>query len=388
MAMSWWAGYAALWASVLYVSLPDILAFFRTFRPSPPTPQHAAGFVGYILLLAAFSAVLPGRRQRGALLADGKTRLRYRCNGLAVMCATVGLFGMLVRFGVVRGALIADAFAQLFIVGNALSLILSVYLWVTGRGSQSAGRQGFVSQFVMGTTLNPTLAGVDLKFFSYRPAMIGWLLINLSFACKQLDVLGTLTTRMLLYQSLTAFYVADYFVNEHKMVFTWDIIAENFGLMLVWADYVFIPFLFALQNFYLLSDTRPLSSVAATAIVATGAGGYAIFRGANTQKHRFKTDPKEPVWGRPPVVVGGRLLASGFWGVARHANYTGDLMLGLSYCLPCGRASPLAYFYIVYLTLLIVHREKRDDERCAKKYAEVWPDYCARVPYRLVPFVY
>lgn len=40
---------------------------------------------------------------------------------------------------------------------------------------------------------------------------------------------------------------------------------------------------------------------------------YMIFRGANKQKHVFKKDPKVPIWGKPPKVVGGKLLASGYW---------------------------------------------------------------------------
>ena len=34
---------------------------------------------------------------------------------------------------------------------------------------------------------------------------------------------------------------------------TWDIIAEKYGLMLLWGDYVFIPFTFTMQNWYLVN---------------------------------------------------------------------------------------------------------------------------------------
>lgn len=40
---------------------------------------------------------------------------------------------------------------------------------------------------------------------------------------------------------------------------------------------------------------------------------YAVFRGANKQKHMFKQDPKVLIWGQPVKVIGGRLLVSGFW---------------------------------------------------------------------------
>lgn len=38
-----------------------------------------------------------------------------------------------------------------------------------------------------------------------------------------------------------------------------------------------------------------------------------MFRGANKQKHVFKKNPKALIWGKPPKVVGGKLLASGYW---------------------------------------------------------------------------
>ena len=74
--------------------------------------------------------------------------------------------------------------------------------------------------------------------------------------------------------------------------------------------------------------------------------GYAISRGANAQKHAFRRDPAAPLkwWGGAPRFVATRrgppLLASGFWGVGRHLNYLGDLMMGLAWCAPV-RIRPL-----------------------------------------------
>ncbi|KAI6697919.1 hypothetical protein NL676_018038 [Syzygium grande] len=44
---------------------------------------------------------------------------------------------------------------------------------------------------------------------------------------------------------------------------------------------------------------------------------YTVFREANKQKHVFKRNPKAR-------------------GIARHCNYFGDLLLALSFSLPCG----------------------------------------------------
>lgn len=364
-----------------------------------PTSESCTVLISYIVGLVFLGIVLPGSVTRGAPLRDGLSRisgkpryLHYKCNGLLITGVVVVSCAASVWNGYLAAGWIADNYAVMFSTANAFSLLLTTYLFYAGRLSRPKDwlqPRSVVDDFVMGAELNPHILGVDVKFFSYRPAMTGWLLINLSFLAKQYETYGFVTGRMLLYQVLTAWYIWDYFVHEAKMVTTWDILAEHFGLMLVWGDYVFIPFAFSVQNFFLLDDMRPLGKRELALIVAVFASGFSIFRGANSQKHRFKSDPKAPIWGKPPVTVGGRLLASGFWGMARHMNYTGDLLLALSYCLPCGfRSGALPYFYLIYLLLLTIHREKRDDDRCSAKYKSLWEEYCLRVPYRMLPFVY
>ena len=85
---------------------------------------------------------------------------------------------------------------------------------------------------------------------------------------------------------------------------------------------------------------------------------------------------------------GTKLLISGFWGMSRHSNYLGDLMMGLAWCLTTGFSAILPYFYIIYFVILLVHRERRDNDHCARKYGKDWEAYTARVPWRILPFVY
>ncbi|XP_020700557.1 delta(14)-sterol reductase isoform X2 [Dendrobium catenatum] len=168
----------------------------------------------------------------------------------------------------------------------------------------------------------------------------------------------------------------------------WDVIAESLGFMLVFGDLVFIPFTFSIQGWWLLRNKVELPKVAALMDCLVFLIGYQIFRGANKQKHVFKKDPKAPIWGKPPKVIGGKLLVSGYWGISRHCNYLGDLLLALSFSLPCGASSVIPYFYPIYLLILLIWRERRDDSRCSHKYKEIWADYCEHVPWRIFPYVY
>ncbi|THG16251.1 hypothetical protein TEA_006713 [Camellia sinensis var. sinensis] len=144
----------------------------------------------------------------------------------------------------------------------------------------------------------------------------------------------------------------------------------------------------ALRGWWLLSNKVELTTAAVIANGIVFLTGYRVFRGANKQKHVFKKNPKAPIWGRPPKVIGGKLLASGYWGIARHCNYLGDLLVASSFSLPCGISSPVPYFYPVYLLILLIWRERRDEARCAEKYREVWAEYCKLVPWRILPYVY
>ena len=172
---------------------------------------------------------------------------------------------------------------------------------------------------------------------------------------------------MLAYQISTGIYVLDYFWNEEKMLTTWDIISEEFGHMLVFGDYVFIPFAFSIQCHYLTSYPDYDSPISAIPIVILYLIGYYIFRTSNSQKNQFKRDPALEIWGKKPETVGGKLLISGFWGLGKHMNYTGDLIMAIAYCLPCGTQIG-GYFYAFYLFTLLTHRAYRDDTKCRQKY--------------------
>jgi steroid 5-alpha reductase family enzyme len=58
--------------------------------------------------------------------------------------------------------------------------------------------------------------------------------------------------------------------------------------------------------------------------------GWVFARGANLQKYLFKLNPEARLLGLlAPVALesdGRRLLCSGFWRLARHINYLGELL--------------------------------------------------------------
>lgn len=154
--------------------------------------------------------------------------------------------------------------------------------------------------------------------------------------------------------------------------------------------------------------------------MAVTAAGYVIFRGANNQKNRFRTDPNDPRVKHLKYIetkTGSKLLISGWWGCARHINYLGDWIMSWSYCLPTGVAgyaiiesiNPASgemqkqavqtpesrgwgmiftYFYMIYFGVLLLHRERRDEEKCKRKYGADWNRYTSLVRSRVIPGIY
>ena len=116
--------------------------------------------------------------------------------------------------------------------------------------------------------------------------------------------------------------------------------------------------------------------------------GALISRGANMQKHRFKTNPQAIIWGKHAQALGGKLMISGWWGIGRKINYAGDIAVYLAISLTTGFHSIVPYLLPMFLFVLLAQRAERDERRCRDKYGELWSAYCARVPFRMVPFVY
>jgi delta14-sterol reductase len=94
------------------------------------------------------------------------------------------------------------------------------------------------------------------------------------------------------------------------------------------------------------------------------------------------------IWGEKAEAVGGRLLISGWWGIGRHLNYTGEIGVYLALTLTTGFHTFIPYLLPLWMLVLLAHRAYRDDRRCRAKYGAAWHAYCAHTHFRMFPFVY
>lgn len=162
-----------------------------------------------------------------------------------------------------------------------------------------------------------------------------------------------------------------------------------------------VPFLYCFQSFYIVQNQEAITAQVGSpyyyALIFTVLlVGYYIFDTANCQKASCKLPninrelfPHMP-WGilEKPYFIKtpqGSLLCDGWYKYARKMQYTGDILMALSWGLACGFSSPLPYFYVLFFTCMITHRQGRDEIRCAAKYGKYWKEYTSIVPNVFVP---
>ena len=341
--------------------------------------------LGFMVVLLVGSMLLPGRRIE---LAEEQGTLRvFKLNGLTLFLVVVLVVGLGQILGWFSLAFLYNQFIALLIAANVLAFSIAGWLYWRGSPNHNAPK-GFLREFFLGRDLNPVWFGIDIKFFSYRPSLIALALFNISFAVVQFETYGELSLAMVLYQVFTFVYVFNYFQFEYGMVHTWDIVSERFGWMLVWGNLVLVPFFYCITGWTLVHAEVTLSPIFGGALVLLFAFGFWLFRGANEQKHRFKQDENARIWGRPAETLDGRLLVSGFWGIGRHLNYTGEICVYVAFVLTTGFESWIPFLLLAWLVGLLWHRSWRDERRCRAKYGELWDRYVARARFSMIPFVH
>jgi delta14-sterol reductase len=357
----------------------------------------------FIAVLFTLTKLLPAKKVRGQPLPGTGERLTYRINGMALFVAVHMLvFGGAWFLGLSLTPLL-EHFWSLLVAANLITIAwLLLMNWQSrarlANASEAKGTDakpvepaeshGPLARLWYGLELNPTFLGVDLKIFAYQPSLIGLGVLNVAFAWAQYEQLGHLTPQMLAYQMFWWAYLFTHYWIEDNVLSMWDVIAERFGFMLLWGDLVLVPFFYCLPGWWLLANPEPMPIWQVLAIAALHVVGLWIFRESNAQKNRFKKDPNATIWGKPAQTLGGRLLLSGWWGIGRKLNYSGEIMVYSSFSLCTGFASLLPYLLPLWLCVLLTHRAWRDEQRCASKYGELWVEYTKIAKFRMIPFIY
>jgi Ergosterol biosynthesis ERG4/ERG24 family len=356
---------------------------------------------GFLLPVAVYAVILalhlavPGYWTAGYVLdpATGKP-LRYHLNGLRVLQLVVALWGAACKLGWLPWEMFYAARWQA--AAGACALGLAFTLAIVLPAPPVPGK-GLFADLYLGRLENPQWLGgrLDAKMALY---LIGAVMLALNVASSAVaHVLlhpKDPSPGVLLYAFMFVFFVAEYLNFEEVHLYTYDFFAERVGYKLGWGCLCFYPFFYGI-GLWSVAD-RPNPHTPLPLLVLYGVvffGGWALSRGANLQKFHFKTRPEHRFLGvfEPVAITDGNktLLCGGFWALSRHINYLGEILMATGLTLALGYPGDwVAWLYPLYYVALLFPRQHQDDKRCAEKYGELWKEYCRRVPYRIIPFVY
>ncbi|PWN18822.1 putative ERG24-C-14 sterol reductase [Microstroma glucosiphilum] len=351
-------------------------------------------YFGWYAFTVLAWAVLPGPWVEGTELRTG-VKLKYKINAFSTMVLSLFLTALLIAFkGPESFTLLYDHWEGLVTASLFNSVAQAIYCYAVSFQedrllAKAANTGNFIHDWFLGRELNPRIGTFDIKYFNeLRPGLILWVLLDISCACAQYAKEGQITDSMFLILLFQGAYVFDGLWNEPAILTTMDITTDGFGFMLSVGDLTWVPFTYTLQARFLVFHPVYLGIAGTLAIFAFNGLGYYIFRVANGEKNQFRSGNNPKNLKYMTTSSGRKLITSGWWGRSRHPNYMGDLIMGLAWSLPCGFSTPIPYFYIIYFTVLLVHRQIRDDDACRLKYGDDWDKYCEKVPWKIIPGVY
>ena len=381
-------------------SIEDTMAKLRL-----PSWEAAAVFFAFSAIQGALLEFIPGEIIYGPPTPTGE-RPQYRDNGMKCWFITHIAWLILGPLtGVIKFGALYEMWGSFVSTTNAFALPFCVFLMWKGmyypssRDAVWTGRPAF--DFFQGIELHPRILGLNVKqLLNCRISMMGWSISQLAFAQAQYDR-GQLSSGIIVCAALQVLYLAKFFYWESGYFASIDIIHDRCGYYIIWGVLVWVPVIYCMAGFAAVERPTEWSDLTAGALFAVGIVSLIVNYVADYQRQLTRaTNGNCTIWGRKPDCIKAEytttdgavrkslLLCSGFWGTSRHFNYVPELCLALCWCIPAASLRLLPIIYFVFLFCLLVDRAERDDIKCREKYGKYWDEYCKRVPYHILPYIY
>jgi len=355
------------------------------------------------ILLLVF---MPGKWWQGSVTPAGM-RPSYKLNGLLSFFAThIILYLASVQFKLFKPSIVYDYYGEILSFMSVFSYVICFLLYLKGLyapSSKDSGSNGsYIVDFFWGTELHPQVFGYNIKqYVNCRLAMMCWSPVIISFAYKQYEIYGYVTDSMIASIVIQVVYIAKFFLWENGYFNSIDNMHDRFGFYIFWGVTNWLPGTYTIVPMYLVHNPVQISFEYYVFVILLGIFAVYINYSADEQRLRVReTNGNTTIWGKKPELLLAKyktadgkehdsvLLLSGWWGLARHFHYLPEILLSLAWTLPAKFDSPLPYWYVFYLTLLLVHRLFRDELRCRAKYGKYYEEYSKRVPNYLIPYIF
>ena len=403
-----WIGYGR------EIQAKGFLPVLTEYWPTPWNPTVWQGIASYLLFQIVLMQFVPGKKFVGNVTPQGNRPI-YIANGLQCYFLTLLTASALQYYHIFNLALVYDHYGELLSSLNVLSWALCAFLFVKGRlypSSTDSGTTGSVLyDFYWGMELYPRVWNVDIKMLTNcRGGMMFWSVALLCFAIKNASLQpdNLPTPAILASVVIQLIYITKFFGWEMGYMCSMDIQHDRAGYYLCWGCLVWVPSVYTSPAMYLTENSTlndacttewalliAILGILCVAINYESDWQRYVFRQSHGTRYSFWYPTKQPkqLQASYTTATGQRqtslLLLDGWWQYARHFHYIPEILASLCWTLPSGldgaKHGGLPYFYVVYLTCLLIDRAYRDDDRCRKKYGADWQKYCNLVPYKIVP---
>lgn len=384
-----------LFSTIASIWLP---VFFGT----PLAWKILASFAAFQLFLMK---VVPGKPFVGPITPKGNVPI-YKANGVPCFFITFITFILAThKLHWFSATIIYDNLVSLLSALNCFSLLFCLFLYFKGIFTPSSTDSGSTNNplfdYYWGTELYPRIYGWDLKMFTNcRFGMMSWGLILLSYAAKQEELYG-LSDSMVVALSLQLIYIGKFFFWETGYLRSLDIMHDRAGFMICWGCLVWVPCIYTSPTLYLVNHPNHLGTFWATTILFAGITSIIINFLADRQRQQIRAKNGAClIWRSKPSLIRAiyqtqsgetkqtLLLTSGWWGMSRHFHYIPELTAAFCWTVPALFSNFLPYFYVIFLAGLLLDRAFRHDKRCSDKYGKYWEEYCEKVPYKIIPYLF
>jgi 7-dehydrocholesterol reductase len=352
----------------------------------------------YFLFQSFLYIFLPSKIMYGSKTPGGNIP-EYRDNGLLAWIITMCLqyFYTLTISVEDRQICIQDDLADFQKILNFYGICVPLYTLYNAMTTKFPNEPifsgSFIKDFYKGVELHPQCLFGDIKLLiNSRFGMMLWGNIVLMTMMAE-DNLAVFTSGI-----IQLVYITKFFMWESGYIKTADITLDRAGYYLLWGCICYVPNFYTvpiLYHYYNPVEIDPISSVITIIFgISSIFINYFIdiqrtklrerkIKGEDVYGHRFiqaeyttSDNKKHKTW----------LLASGYWGIARNINYLFEILSAFSWTAPGYiPGNILCYSYLIFLTVLLVHRTYRIDKKCEEKYKSAWLHYKILVPYKILP---
>ncbi|KAI5645964.1 ergosterol biosynthesis ERG4/ERG24 family domain-containing protein [Phthorimaea operculella] len=328
------------------------------------------------------------------------TNTKYYFNAFFTTIFTVNILFTLSNFDVFNSNTLLNNYLELAVASYIFAVLLSIYLYVKSRKMDDSelnpyGNTGYkLYDFCLGREIHPYIQNLDVKIWISRVTNINTLVLAVLIFKHGIHLpsnLNNLSTEnyqeflknvqwkptILVYTMMQIIYILNFVMKEAKITTTFFWQSEGLGYLQLVASALY-PFYFTTLSKHIIDSQISLSTNVLITASTIYLLGFFLMLVSNNIKHEFRKNPLQPNLDSMPTFHGKKLLISNVWGVLRHPNYTGDILVHCALAVPGLVSGHYAAAAPAVLTILVLlHRAARDHARCRRRYGAAWESIMA-----------